>query len=101
MSTRLDILMDENFDLLEDPVTFDFIEGESTRQHQDLIIIAEKGSFKESPISTVGAFFYLESESTGANDMMNEIKKQFIADGMQINAITTVTGNQQIDATYK
>ena len=102
MSNRIDILTDQDFDLLEDPVTNDFVEGESTRQHQALLIVCAKGSFKENPASCVDSFMFLEDDSNNANDLLREVKKQFLADGMVINNLTTTTdGKIQIDATYR
>lgn len=101
MSNRTDILIDENFDLLEDPATHDFVEGESTRQQQDLLIICDKGSFKENPESCVGAQQYLEGDNNN-NDFMREVNKQYLADGMtNIKAFINAAGKIQINAVYK
>lgn len=48
---RTDLLLDSNFDLLEDSTTFDFIEGESDDQHVMLLLLTEKGENREYPFA--------------------------------------------------
>ena len=94
-----DILLDTNNDLLI--VDNDFVIGESSRQHQELLLLLAKGELKESPEATVGiADFINESEVDG---MVFEIRKRYEADGMTVNSISynETTGDLNYDANYK
>ncbi len=78
-----DILLDDNFDLvIKDG---DFVIGESTYQHQNCLLFADKGEFKNYPKTGVGSRRFLESERP--NDFAREIRQEFIADGMNVENI--------------
>lgn len=72
--------------------------GNSDQQHQALLLLIDKGGFKENPDAGVGAFNYLESEQTDA--FLREIRNQFSDDGMQINKIAFENNKLSIDAPY-
>jgi hypothetical protein len=92
-----DLLLDDTGDLSLSGN--DFVFGLSDQQHQELLLLTEKGEWKESPLVGVGAMKFLESESTA--DLLREIRLQFSNDGMNVNAISiTTTGQINIDATY-
>lgn len=95
---KYDVLLDEGLDLREDPATHDLVEGESTLQHQELLLICPKGSFKENPDTGVGLMNYLEDENDA--EMFAEIRRQFSADFMQVKAVGMNNGKLNIDATY-
>ncbi|WP_234111687.1 hypothetical protein [Chryseobacterium sp. R2A-55] len=78
-----DIILDENFDL--QIANGDLVVGESTYQHQRILIFAEKGEFKQYPKVGVGSKHYLESERP--DNFAREIRQQFIADGMNVKQI--------------
>jgi hypothetical protein len=92
-----DILLDETGDLA--CVNGDFLTGESTVQHQHLLLISQKGEWKESPKTGVGIENFLNEDSN--NDMMNEISDQFEKDGMKVNSVNMVNGELLIDALYE
>lgn len=46
---RTDYLLDDDFDLMEDPVTHDLVEGPSDQQHIEQLIRLNKGELKDSP----------------------------------------------------
>jgi len=75
----------------------DIATGISDDQHKNLLLMCEKGSYKEFPIGTVGAFTYLESEDVAG--LVREVRTKFIGDGMTINKIT-VGDKLIIDANY-
>lgn len=57
-----DIILDENMDLaIEDG---DFVVGDSEDQHQELILIASQGSFRESPLTGVNIAKYIKTGFT-------------------------------------
>ena len=94
-----DILMDEQFN----PVikNGDFFWNESTSQHQKLLIVANKGQFRESPTVGVGINNFLLDDGT-TEELKQEIILQFELDGMQINDLLIKdVSNVQIDAEYK
>jgi hypothetical protein len=91
-----DILLDDGQEL--DIVNGDFVTGESTLQQQDLLLLTNKGEWKENPTIAVGAIGYLKDEDEGG--LMAEIKLQFEKDGMEIDQIIIEEGKLNIDAHY-
>lgn len=76
----------------------DFCVGETTRQNQTLLLLCQKGEFKQHPDKCVGVETYLErSELAGLN---REILTQFSADGMQVRDIKTQLPEIKIEAEY-
>lgn len=100
MTNRYDILLDDELQLQENEATMDWVEGESTAQHQQLLLLTPKGSWKENPGTGVGAMNYLESESP--NELLAEISRQYRADGMDIVTLG-INAQQQlvIEANYR
>lgn len=77
------LLQPDDFDfLIKDG---DFTIGMSDNQHQALLLMLDKGSLKENPITGVGAFKQLESEDRAA--FLREIRRQFTGDGLDIDKI--------------
>ncbi|MNE49225.1 hypothetical protein D3C80_1437280 [compost metagenome] len=92
-----DILLDENLDLLI--VDGDFVIGESTAQHQKLLILSDKCEFKDVPMRGVGARRYLEDNSP--DNLAREIRQEFSIDGMTVNKIQIAPDlTIQVDANY-
>ena len=75
-----DILLDGDFDLAF--VDGDFAIGESTRQHQNLILISEPGEWREFPTCGVGMRSKLLGDNPG--EVVSNIKRQFEQDGMTV-----------------
>jgi hypothetical protein len=76
----------------------DFVSGESTAQHQKLIILTAKGEWKESPTVGVDAFSYLNDDIEG---LEADIAIAFAQDGMKVKSVTlTETGQIDSTATY-
>lgn len=93
-----DFLLDTDGDLRI--VNDDVVYGESTNQHQQLLLITEKSAWKESPMVGVGARQFLENEDPAG--LLNETRKQFTTDGMTVNKINyDVNKKLLIDAEYK
>ena len=91
-----DILLNTDLDLLI--ANGDLVVGESTSQHQKLLLISAKGDFKENPTIAVGAGGYLkDDDETG---LMAEIKKEFEKDGMKVDEINIKNGNIEVHANY-
>lgn len=94
----IDILLEAN----TEPVIKegDFVAGESTRQHQKLLLIAEKGEWRESPLTGIGLRTELMNETTGI-ELLTTIKKEFEKDGMSVLQIKSKEGNITAEAIYE
>jgi len=93
-----DIRLDENLDLQVQ--NGDFVIGETDKQNQQLIILANKGEWKEHPEVGVGIQNILSDENP--NDVLIETKRQLEYDGMQIDNISlTAEGKLIIDGKYR
>lgn len=78
-----DYLLDENDDLLI--ADGDFVKGESTKQHQSLLVRLKKGELRQFPKTGVGIEDFLQDENPG--DAHVEIQRQLEADGMVVRDI--------------
>lgn len=93
-----DILLNpETMDLMIE--NGDLVVGNSDTQHQALLLLIEKGELKQFPTAGVGSIKYLEAEDNAA--LFREIRNEFTADGMQVNAVTMGLNGLTIDAFYK
>jgi len=91
-----DFLIDSEGDLLIQ--NGDLVVGTSDDQNKDILLVTDKGSFKENPQVGVGLQNYLEAEDSG--DLLAEIRKQFTADGMVIDKSQMVNGQFILNAHY-
>ncbi|MGN7820929.1 hypothetical protein ACTJJB_12410 [Chitinophaga sp. 22536] len=92
-----DILFNKDIDL--DIANGDLVAGFSTLQHQEMLLINNKGSFKEFPTIGVDAFGYLQDNNIG--DLLRELQMQFAGDGMQVKSVDiNDKGELNIDAAY-
>lgn len=93
-----DILLDENFDL--QIANGDLVVGESTYQHQKILIFADKGQFKANPTIGVGSRRYLETSKP--DELAREIRLEFYGDGMDVKTLSIADNLEiKIDAEYK
>lgn len=93
-----DYLYTEDMDLLI--ADGDFVVGESTFQHQQALLIAEKGELRQYPLTGVGAKSFLNDDKIG--DLYPEIQKQFEADGMVVKTLSVNhEGKINVDASYR
>ena len=76
----------------------DFTAGNSEMQHQQLLLMCNKGEFKQHPDRCVGAMNYVEGSDTG--DISREILTQFTQDGMKVSKISAGVPNIYIEAEY-
>jgi hypothetical protein len=77
----------------------DFVVGDSTEQHQQLLLVTNKGDWKEDPTIAVGVQRFLKDEDNSG--LLTEIKKEFERDGMRVNKIELSSDSIIIDAPYK
>lgn len=94
-----DWLLDSDGDLSVGDGTDSIVFGLSDTQHQNLLLLTDKGQWKENPDCGVGAIKYLENED--AAGFMREIRVQFTGDGMKVTTLKIdKTGKVQIEASY-
>lgn len=91
-----DILLNEDFDLLIE--NGDLVIGESTNQHQQLLLLTKKGDWKENPTVGVGLAGYLKDDAD--SDLLGAIRTEFEKDGMTVNSIELKNEDFIIDAHY-
>jgi hypothetical protein len=91
------ILLDESFDLHVKNGTLAV--GEITEQNQKLILLAQKGEFKESPLKGVGInpdFI----ETHGAQALVSEIREQYRREGLTVDKLRVTDSNVEVVAHY-
>ncbi|MEO0337579.1 MAG: oxidase [Bacteroidota bacterium] len=93
----IDILINDGFDL--EIENGDFLIGQSTRQHQALLLLTEKGEWREFPLRGVGAVRWINDDLSG--DLNGAIKREYEADGMVVNGVKGNIENLQIEAYYE
>ena len=89
-----DFLIDSTGDLIIQDG--DLVIGESDDQQKEILLVSEKGSFKENPAVGVGLQDFLEADGA---DLLGEMRRQFIADGMVIDSASSgvvVNGSGQL-----
>lgn len=84
------ILLDDDLDLQVVNGTLAF--GDVTYQNQKILILANKGDLKESPMRGVGAIRFIEESNP--DNLAREIRTEFITDGMIVEKI-------KIDSDFK
>jgi hypothetical protein len=91
------IILNENMTLKI--VNGSMVINDNTYQNQKLLLLAEKGEFKNRPMRGVGTRRFLETENP--DELAREIRTEFITDGMTVKTINIPKNGQlQIDATY-
>jgi len=94
-----DIKVDENNDLLIK--NGDFVIAESTLQHQNHLLIAEPGHFRQKPLLGVAISDFL-LEDSNLEELAHKIQKEFEVDGMEISKIDIPSITEiNINAGYK
>lgn len=76
----------------------DFVLGESTLQHQQLLLQSNKGDWKENPLAGVSVLSWLKDDNEAG--LLSEIKQEFEKDGMKVNKLQLLNGKIEIDAYY-
>lgn len=100
-----DILLGDDEDLLIAPAPIgiggDFVVGESTAQHQKLLLLTGPGDWKQNPMAGVNAESFTDDEGMQVPIAIGrEIAKQFMADGMEVESLTP-NPNSMTDNTVK
>lgn len=78
----------------------DLIVGYSDFQHQEHLLVAQKGQYKQNPDVGVGVESFLRDSEIDL--MLNEVRNQFFKDGMNVKAVAydEQTGQLTFDADY-
>lgn len=78
----------------------DLVIGDSNMQHQEVLIISQPCSFKESPDVGIGAEDFLNGEDDTLLPVVT--REQFIRDGQVVKSIgyNSQTGDLTYDANY-
>lgn len=98
MAEVYDILLDDDLDLAP-AKNGDFAVGESTGQHQNLLLLSEKGMWRQHPLTGVGIASALLDDSPGA--IKREILKEFELDGMRVKKVRISPQNINVAAEYE
>lgn len=72
---------------------------DATRQHQQDILIADKGHFHHTPPLGVGLTNYLHDTTTAAG-LLAAIRGEMERDGQRVNRVRVQNGELLIDANY-
>jgi hypothetical protein len=91
-----DILLQDDDLLIADG---DLVIGDSSLQHQRLLLLCDKGEFKEFPTRCVGASRFLETSRSDA--FAREIDEDFNKDGMKVKRIEVNIPHIHIEADYE
>jgi hypothetical protein len=94
-----DILLNSDADLKTN--AGDFVTGRSNEQHQEHLLVFQKGALKDKPEIGVGLENYLMGDDV--DGMLREARYQFENDGMTVNSIAfdDLLNNLDYDADYK
>ncbi len=79
--------------------TGDLAYNESSEQHQQDILVADKGHYKESPDMGVGILNFLQD--TDPENLLRTTRKQFAKDSMKVQKIAITQGKINVDARYE
>jgi len=95
-----DVLLDNDLDLAI--INGDFVVDDAEEQHQQLILIASPGSFRESPLTGVNIVSYIKTGFTMAqiDGLKQKIRLQLAYDGYirsiaQINSFEDIQINAE------
>lgn len=77
----------------------DFLLGDCLKQSQTLLLLTDKGEWKQHPAAGVGAAHFIETHATDA--FTREVREQFARDGMQVNSLRIQGTQLYIDALWK
>ncbi len=97
-SKMMDICLDAGYDLVFEAGDFAITEG--TPQHQQQLILNNKGDFKQNPVTCVGVLNYLEDENY--QELIRNISIEFARDGMNVISVKlSPNGIINTDAFYQ
>ena len=107
MSNRVDLLLDKNNQVYADPLTGDFAFGYADGQNGQLLLLSEKGSWRQWPLVGVGLrkMTNMKLLPLSILSLKKEITQQFNGDGCKITSLTipnsVLTGAESINIKYQ
>lgn len=90
-----DYKYDDNFDLVIE--NGDFVRVESTLQHQQQLLLMQKGQLREDPTVGIGITDFI-NEEMGIDEFRQAVAEEFEKDGM---SISSMSGKSLEDITIK
>lgn len=97
MAEKFDILLDTEFDIATGG---DFLLTESTRQHQQCLLLSAKGDYKHAPAAGINAIAYTNDDET-TESLKKAIQAGFENDGMKISHLAISNNNIDVVASYE
>lgn len=94
-------MVDVLLDIEDNPIIRggDFALGDVNAQNQRLLLLSDKGDWKEHPACGVGLDGWLADENP--DDLYREIREQFSGDGLKVKAMKALAdGKLMVDANY-
>ncbi|NDC42216.1 MAG: hypothetical protein EBZ77_11825 [Chitinophagia bacterium] len=82
-NSMTDIILDISNDL--ELASGDWLSMPATAQHQRLLLLCNKGDFKQHPTIGVGVFTYFDDEQF--QQLIRAVSIEFTRDGMQVDSI--------------
>lgn len=77
----------------------DILYDESSWQHQQDIIISNKGYYKESPATGIGVINFIHDNNP--ESFLRSIRKEFTRDGMKVKKVGIEHGQIKVEAEYE
>ena len=77
----------------------DLVTEENLKQAQQLLLVTNKGEWKQHPTAGVGVANYPETASAG--ELSREIREQFSRDGMKVSSVKISGTTLEVEATWK
>lgn len=96
---NIDLTIDENYTLKADASTHDLVVGDTTLQNQALILLSQKGEWKEKPLVGCGIEDMVNDDDTG--QWKRRIREELGRDGMKVGTLAIENDNITIDAEYE
>jgi hypothetical protein len=104
---RLGLQLTEDFDVnifVRKDVNGKIVSGitiaDATYQNQSLLLLTQKGEWKEKPLVGVGLNNYLLDDGS-TDELFREVASQFTADGMRVLSVALQDGKLYVDANYE
>lgn len=92
-----DYLLDEDGDLKIE--NGDFVFGDATLDNQRLLLQADFGELRMTPLRCVAIRQFQDDEAP--RDMLRQINKEFVNDGMTVQKVEIIKGELNIEASYE
>ena len=96
---NIDLQIDENYSLMTDATAHDLVVGDVTLQNQALILVSQKGEWKEHPMVGCGIEDITNDEDS--DQWRRDIREQLVRDGMRVRSVKINGEHIEIDAEYE